>query len=70
MRDRSRGELGGAKAQRTDSMTFMVLARGLELFLGMRSKNLGLRAASRHRLIAFDPEGSPLDRCLGGNNAG
>jgi hypothetical protein len=51
-------------------MTFVVLARGLELVSGMRSKNLRLRAASRLRLIAFDPEGSALDRCLGGNNAG
>jgi hypothetical protein len=36
-------------------MTFMVLAHGLELVSGMRSKNLRLRVASRLRLLAFDP---------------
>ena len=61
---RSRDKLGGEKAQkRTGSMTFMVLGRALELFHRSPLQNLGRQAASRHRLIAFDPEGSSLDRC-------
>jgi hypothetical protein len=48
-------------------MTIMVLSRVLELFPRAPLHNLSLQAASRHRPIAFDPEGSPLDprsRCL------
>jgi hypothetical protein len=68
-RCRSRGELGGAKAQRrASSKTFMVLSRSLELFPKNSLQNLGLKHASRHRPIAFDPEGSSLDRRLPVNN--
>lgn len=42
-------------------MTIMVLGYGLELFSKYPLQNLGLRAASRHRSVAFDPEGSLLD---------
>jgi hypothetical protein len=66
---RSRGELGGAKAQRrTASMTFTMLGPALELFTRYLLQNLGLQAASMYRPIAFDPEGSSLDRCLPVNN--
>jgi hypothetical protein len=66
-----RDELGGAKAQRrTASMTFWVLGDRLKLFTGYVLQNLGLQVASRYRPIAFDPEGSSLDRCLTVNNTG
>jgi hypothetical protein len=45
-------------------MTFRVLGPALELFTRYLLQNLGLQAASRYRPIAFDPEGSSLDRCL------
>ena len=62
---RSRDELGGAKTQRRiASMTFMTLGRALELFTRYLLQNLGLQATSRYRSIAFDLEGSSLDRCL------
>ena len=68
---RSRDDLGGAKAQRrTDSMTFMMLGRALTLFTGYLLQNLVLQATSRYRPIAFDPEGSSLDRYLLVNNPG
>jgi hypothetical protein len=68
---RSRDELGGAKAhRRTVSMTFMMLGRTLELFSRHLSQILRLQTASRHRPIAFAPEGSSLDRCLPVNNPG
>ena len=68
---RARDELGGAKAQRrTASMTFMILGPALELFTRYLLQNFGLPAASRYRPIAFDPEGSSLDRCLIVNNPG
>ena len=51
-------------------MTFMTLGRALELFTRYLLQNLGLQAASRYRSIAFDPEGSSLDRCLPVNNPG
>ena len=51
-------------------MTFTVFACAFECFTGVRSKTLGLQAASRHRPIAFAPEGSSLDRCLPVNNPG
>jgi hypothetical protein len=51
-------------------MTFMMLGRALELFTRYLLQNLGLQAASSHRPIAFDPEGSSLDRCLTVNNPG
>ena len=61
---RSRDELGGAKAlRRTAAMTFGVLGLALELFPRHPHQNLGLQATSRHRPVAFDPEGSSLDRC-------
>ena len=67
----TRDELGGAKAQRrTLSMTFMMLGRTLELFTGHPRQILRLQAASRYRRIAFDPEGSSLDRSLPVNNPG
>jgi hypothetical protein len=68
---RSRDEIGGAKAQRrAASMTFMMLGRALELFTGYLLQSLRLQATSRYRPIAFDPEGSSLDRCLPVNNPG
>jgi hypothetical protein len=68
---RLRDELGGAKAQRrTSSMTFMMLGRALELFIRYLLQILRLQAASRSRPIAFDPEGSSLDRYLPVNNPG
>ena len=68
---RSRDELGGAKAQRrTASMTFEMLGPALELFARYLLHNFGLQAASRYRPIAFDLEGSSLDRCLTVNNPG
>jgi hypothetical protein len=51
-------------------MTFGVLGRALELFTRYELQNLRLQAASRYRPIAFDPEGSSLDRCLTVNNPG
>jgi hypothetical protein len=51
-------------------MTFMVLGCGLGLFPRRALQNLRLQAASRERPIAFDPEGSSLDRCLSLNNPG
>ena len=51
-------------------MTFMMLGPGLELFTRYPLQNLGLQAVSRYRPIAFDPEGSSLDRCLPVNNPG
>jgi hypothetical protein len=49
-------------------MTFMMLGRALELFTEYLLQMLSLQAASRYRPIAFDPEGSFLDRCLPVNN--
>jgi len=43
-------------------MTIMVLGRTDQLFLRYPFQNLGLQATSRHRPIAFDPEGSSLVR--------
>ena len=51
-------------------MTFMTLGPALELFTRYLLQNLGLQAASRYRPIAFDPEGSSLDRCLPVNSPG
>ncbi len=51
-------------------MTFMVLGGALELFTGYLLATLRLQATSRYRPIAFDPEGSSLDRCLPVNNSG
>jgi hypothetical protein len=51
-------------------MTFMMLGGALELFPRYPLKILRLQAASRYRPIAFDPEGSSLDRCLPVNNPG
>ena len=51
-------------------MTFMMLGRTLELFTGYPRQILRLQAASRYRRIAFDPEGSSLDRSLPVNNLG
>ena len=45
-------------------MTIMVLGRALEFFPRYPLQNFNLQAASSHKPIAFDPEGSPLDRCL------
>jgi hypothetical protein len=45
-------------------MTIMVRGGALELFSRYPLQNLRLQAASRYRPIAFDPEGSPLDRCF------
>jgi hypothetical protein len=45
-------------------MTFMVLGPALELFIRYLLQNVGLQATSRQRPIAFDPEGSFLDRCF------
>ena len=33
------------------------------IFSQVSALDLGLQAASKHRSIAFDPEGSPLDHC-------
>jgi hypothetical protein len=49
-------------------MTFTMLGPALELFTRYLLQNLGLQAASMYRPIAFDPEGSSLDRCLPVNN--
>jgi hypothetical protein len=49
-------------------MTFMTLGPALELFTKYLLQNLRLQAASRYRPIAFEPEGSSLDRCLPVNN--
>ena len=71
MQCRSRDEIGGAKAQRrTASMTFRMLGRALKLFTRYLLQNSGLQTASRYKPIAFDPEGSSLDRCLPVNNPG
>jgi hypothetical protein len=51
-------------------MTFMVLGRALESFSRWLLHILRLQAASGHKPIAFDPEGSSLDRCLPVNNPG
>jgi hypothetical protein len=51
-------------------MTFLVLGSALALFPRRSLHKLSLQAASRHRPIAFDPEGSSLDRCLPVNNPG
>jgi hypothetical protein len=51
-------------------MTIRVLGRALDLFTRDPLRNLGLQAASRDRPIAFDPEGSSLDRYLPVNNPG
>jgi len=51
-------------------MTFMMLGPALEVFSRYLLQNLGLQAASRYRPIAFDPEGSSLDRCLTMSNSG
>jgi hypothetical protein len=51
-------------------MTFMMLGRALESFSGHLLQILRLQAASRHRPIAFAPEGSSFDRCLAVNNLG
>jgi hypothetical protein len=40
------------------------------LFIRYLLQILRLQAASSHRPIAFDPEGSSLDRCLPVNNPG
>ncbi len=45
-------------------MTFMMLGREIEFFTRYLLQNLNLQTASRCRPIAFDPEGSSLDRCL------
>jgi catechol 2,3-dioxygenase-like lactoylglutathione lyase family enzyme len=45
-------------------MTFMLPGRALELFSRHLLQILRLQAGSRHRPIAFVPEGSSLDRCL------
>jgi hypothetical protein len=45
-------------------MTFMLLGSALELFSRHLLQISRLQAASRHRPIAFAPEGSSLDRCL------
>jgi hypothetical protein len=50
-------------------MTFMMLGSALELFSRHLLQILRLQAASRHRPIAFAPEGSSLDRCLPVNNS-
>jgi hypothetical protein len=51
-------------------MTFMMLGSALELFSRHLLQILRLQAASRHRPIAFAPEGSSLDRSLPVNNPG
>jgi hypothetical protein len=45
-------------------MIFAMLGRALESFTSHLLQILRLQAASRHRPIAFDPEGSSLDRCF------
>jgi hypothetical protein len=62
---RSRDELGGAKAQkRTASTPFLVLGSVFAFFPGRSLQQSSLQAAPRHKPIAFDPEGSSLDRTL------
>jgi hypothetical protein len=51
-------------------MTFMMLGSALELFSRHLLQILRLQAASRHRPIAFAPEGSSLDGCLPVNDSG
>ena len=51
-------------------MTFMMLVRKLEWFSRHLLQILRLQAASRHRPIAFAPEGSSRDRYLPVNNPG
>ena len=41
-------------------MTIRVFGRSLDCVPNHSLQKLSLQAASRHRLIAFDPEGSPL----------
>jgi hypothetical protein len=49
-------------------MTFMMLGCALELFSRRLLQILRLQVASRHRPIAFAPEGLSLDHCLPVNN--
>ena len=51
-------------------MTFMMLGGALETFTGYMLATLRLQATSRYRLIAFDSEGSSVDRCLPVNISG
>jgi len=51
-------------------MTLRVLGFVLESFPSHPHQNLGLRATSRQRPIAFAPEGSSLDRYWTVNNPG
>ena len=49
-------------------MTFMVLGPALESLTRYLLQILRLQPASSYRPIAFDPEGSSLERCLPLNN--
>jgi len=66
-----RGEPGEAKASsRKSPMTSSVLGWTLEVLPSVRSTTAGLQAASRHRPVAFDSEGSPLGHGQSVINAG
>ena len=43
-------------------MTSLVLGTLLAFFSGVSLHQLSLQATSRHKPIAFGPEGSPVDR--------
>ena len=68
---RSRDEIGGAKASETNSFNDVQDAWMCEFEICQDLRfELGSLASRGRRPIAFDPEGSSLDRCLPVNNLG
>jgi hypothetical protein len=60
---RSRGEPGGAKAQRAKLQCRLRYLLAARILPGVRTEKSSLRAASRHRPVALASEGLRLDRC-------
>ena len=60
----SRGEPGEAKALKRNFNAGYGAYRSAGNFFKASAKHWSLQAATSQRLIAFAPEGLPLDRCI------